>query len=291
MTKLGDKKTIYSYEDGIKENLTVCVGFMPDSTPVWYASVIRRYPTFEFLDLYIAFDGVAMGMGYYETPEEAFGHMEHLASFRIVQSEHLQAIVGMPGGCHGRALDRDEADPDTYAGDGAEEPAPDFVMISIEPGARASTFRFTAEMSFKAVAVAGKFGAALFPFFGLVEAEQKRERESAAREAAYNVRLDRLQRAGRVAFHRTRKASTPEEKWEILGAIGCQFDLKAEAIDLALIQYGKTFLARLRERRNARIRRMHVEGLHDREIANHPLVKVSITTVKKLLGKNKRGRW
>jgi len=209
----------------------------------------------------------------------------------LKKSEHLPAIVGMPDGCHGRALDRDEADPDTYAGDGAEEPAPDFVMISIEPGSRAWTFRFTAEMSFKAVAVAGKFGAALFPFFGLVEAEQKRERERAAREAAYNGRLDRLERAGRIAFHRARKAGTPEEDWEILAAIGRQFDLRADAVDLARQQYGKIFLARARERRNTRILRLHVEGLHDREIANHPLVKVSITTVKRLLGKNKRGRW
>ena len=209
----------------------------------------------------------------------------------LKKNQNLPAIVGPPDGFQGRALERDEADPATYAGGGADEPVPNFVMISIEPGSRDRTFRFTAEMSFEAVAVAGKFGAALFPFFGLVEAEEKRERERAAREAKYNARLDRLQRAGRVAFHRTRKASTPEEKWEILRAIGCQFDLKADAIDLALIQYGKTFLARVRERRNARIMRMQVEGLHDREIANHPLVKVSITTVKRLLGKNKRGRW
>lgn len=208
----------------------------------------------------------------------------------LKKSEHLPAIIG-PDGCHGRALDRDEADPETYAGDGAEEPAPDFVMISIEPGSKASTFRFTAEMSFKAVAVAGKFGAALFPFFGLVEAEQKRERERAAREAAYNARLDRLERAGRVAFHRARKADTPEEKSEILAAIARQFDLTGDAVDLARIQYGKVFLARAQERRNARIWRLHCDGLHDPDIAAHPFVRVSITTVKKVLGKNRRGRW
>ncbi len=205
--------------------------------------------------------------------------------------DRLPAIVGMPDGFHGRALDRDEADPHTYARDGAEDPAPPFVLLSIEPGSRYRTLRFTAEMSFEAVAVAGKFGAALFPFFGLVEAEQKRERERAAREAAYNARLDRLERAGRIAFHRARKAGTPEEDWEILAAIGRQFDLKADAVDLARQQYGKIFLARARERRNTRILRLHVEGLHDREIANHPLVKVSITTVRRLLGKNRRGRW
>ncbi len=125
--------------------------------------------------------------------------------------EHLPAIIGMPDGFHGRALDRDEADPHTYARDGAEEPAPPFVLLSIEPGSRAGTFRFAAEISFALAADVGRFGAACYPIFGAVEEERKRARKRAEFDAKFGEYLDRVHRVGRIAFHKMRKAASPDE--------------------------------------------------------------------------------
>ncbi|MEE8113055.1 MAG: hypothetical protein V3T23_01750 [Nitrososphaerales archaeon] len=89
MVQIGDKKTIYGFFDnGLEEIHTTCVGFMPSGTPVWYTSMIRR-PSFEIMDLYVAFDGVGMHLGYYETPEEVFECMLGKADLNRVQADHL----------------------------------------------------------------------------------------------------------------------------------------------------------------------------------------------------------
>ena len=208
----------------------------------------------------------------------------------LTKREHLPAIIGMPDGFHGRALDRDEADPHTYARDGAEEPAPPFVLLSVEPGSRARTLRITAEVSFDLAANVGRFGAACYPIFGAVEEERKRAREREILLARMRERLDRVERAGRIAFHRMRKAATADEKHELIAEIAQQFELSDAAVEDSAKRYRKPFLARVAKRRAARIWRLRCEGFRDRDIADHPLVKVSISTVKDVLGKRKRQR-
>jgi len=125
----------------------------------------------------------------------------------LKKSEHLPAIIGMPDGFHGRALDRDEADPYTYAGDDAEEPVPLLVIYSAEPGSRAGVFRIDAEISSALARFLGMLGAACYPIFGAIEEERKREWEREALHARVQERLDRVEPAGRIAFYRGRKAS------------------------------------------------------------------------------------
>ena len=206
----------------------------------------------------------------------------------LKKRDRLPAIVGMPDGFHGHALDRDEADPYSYAGDRAEEPAPPFVLLSIEPGSRTGTFRIAAEISFDLAANVGKFGAACWPIFGAVEEERKRERGREVLRARVRERLDRVERAGRIAFHRMRKAASPDEKHELICETAWQFDLSEAAVEERAKRYRKPFMAKVAKRRAARIWRLHGEGLHDRDIADHPLVRVSITTVRTVLGKRKR---
>ncbi len=204
--------------------------------------------------------------------------------------EQLPAIVGMPDGGHGRALDRDEADPYTYGGDGAEEPVPPFVMVSIEPGPRYRTLRFTADISFNVAAVLARIGAALFPIFGAVEEERRRAWEKEILHARIQERLDRVERAGCIAFHRMRKAASPDENHELLSETARQFALSEACVEDSAKRYRKPFLAKVATRRAARIWRLRGEGLRDREIADHPLVKLSIGMVRRVLGKQKRER-
>ena len=208
----------------------------------------------------------------------------------LKKREQLPAIVGTPDGFRGRAVARDELDPRTYDRDDGEDPVPPFVLLSVEPGSRARTFRITAEVSFDLAADVGKFGAACFPLFGAVEEERKRERERKALDAIMQERFDRVDRAGRIAFHRLRKAASTDEKHELISETARQFDLSEAAVEGSAKRYRKPFLAKVRKRQAARIWRLRNEGLHDREIANHPLVKVSISTVKNVLGKRKRQR-
>ncbi len=202
----------------------------------------------------------------------------------------LPAIVGVPDLFHGRGLARDEADPHTYDHDDAEGPAPPFVLLSVEPGSRARTFRITAEVSFDLAADVGRFGAACYPIFGAVEEERKREREREVFEARMRERLDCAERAGRIAFHRMRKSASPDEKHELIAETARQFDLLEAAVEELAKQYRKPFLAKVAKRRAARIWRLHYEGLHDRDIADHPLVKLSIGMVRRVLGKEKKKR-
>ncbi len=208
----------------------------------------------------------------------------------LKKRENLPAIVGMPDGFHGHTLDRDEADPYTYAGDGAEEPASHLLIYSVEPGSRIGSFRITADVSFDLAADVGRFGAACYPIFGAVEEERKRARERELLLARMRERLDRVERAGRIAFHRVRKAATADEKHELISKIARQFELSEVTVEGSAKRYRKPFLAKVAKRRAMRIWRLHCEGLRDREIANHPLVKVHISMVRRVLGKQKRQR-
>ncbi len=211
--------------------------------------------------------------------------------FNLVKKrEHFTAIVGMPDGFHGRALDRDEADPYTYGRDGGEEPVPHLGPLLIEPGSRTDTWRFAGEISSNLAVVLGRIGAALFPIFGAVEEEQKRERERKIIHARIGERLDLVERAGRVAFHRMRKAASPDEKHELLSETARQFDLSEAAVEDWAKRYRRPFLAKVAKRRAARIWRLRCEGLRDREIADHPSVRRSIGTVKNVLVKQQRER-
>lgn len=206
----------------------------------------------------------------------------------LKKREHLPAIVGMPDGFQGRALDRDEADPYTYSRVDGEEPAPPLELFSIEPGSRTDTFGFAGEISFNLAVVLGRIGAALFPIFAAVEEEQKREREREILHARIAERLDRVERAGRIAFHRMRKAASPDEKHEILSETARQFDLSEVAVEDWAKRYRRPFLANVAKRRAARIWRLRCEGLRDREIADHPWVRLNIGSVKNILVKQKR---
>ena len=93
MTKIGDKKTIYSYaEDRIVEHKSVCVGFMPSKTPVWYFGLINSV-SFERKSLFIAFNTIGSNIGYHETVEEVLEHMKNLADIRDVMNDFLRANV------------------------------------------------------------------------------------------------------------------------------------------------------------------------------------------------------
>ncbi len=110
------------------------------------------------------------------------------------------------------------------------------------------------------------------------------------RHARIQEYLDRVHRVGRIAFHKMRKAAAPDEKRELIAELARQFDVTDAAIEECARQYRKPFLAKVARRRAARIWRLRGEGLHDRDIADHPLVRVHITTVRNVLGKRKRKR-
>ncbi len=105
--KLGDEKTIYSYQDNaVRKHKTVCVGFMGDGqmTPVWYTAVTDPKAFLQRLGLYVAFDGSTFGhsMGYFETAEDVLQYMGSMADMRRVQTEHLLAnIAAAREGLHG----------------------------------------------------------------------------------------------------------------------------------------------------------------------------------------------
>ena len=213
-----------------------------------------------------------------------------LFSNLLKKREHFTAVVGMPDGFHGRALDRDEADPYTNGRDGGEEPVPHLGQLLIEPGSRTDIWRFTGEISSNMAVVLGMIGAALFPIFGAVEEEKKRERERKIIHARIGERLDLVERAGRVAFHRMRKAASPDEKHELLSETARQFDLSEAAVEDWAKRYRRPFLGKVAKRRDARIWRLRCEGLRDREIADHPWVRVTTQTVKNILVKQQRER-
>ena len=123
-----------------------------------------------------------------------------------------------------------------------------------------------------------------------VEEERKRARKRAEFDAKFGEYLDRVHRVGRIAFHKMRKAASPDEKHELIAELARQFDVTDAAIVECARQYRKPFLAKVARRRAARIWRLHGEGLHDRDIADHNLVRVHITTVRNVLGKRKRKR-
>ncbi len=211
--------------------------------------------------------------------------------FNLVKKrEHFTAIVGMPDGFHGRALDRDEADPYTYGRDGGEEPVPPLELLSIEPGFRTETLRFAGEISLSLAGVLGRIGAALFPLFGAVEEERRREWEREVLHARVRERLDRVERAGRVAFHRMRKAASPDEKHELLSETARQFDLSEAAVEDWAKRYRRPFLGKVAKRKAARIWRLRCEGFCNREIADHPWVRLNIGSVKNILVKQQRER-
>jgi len=94
MTKLGDKKTIYSYaEDYIQEYETTCVGFTPDKSPVWHCKVTSWNNGLDRRELYIVFDKIGTSLGFHATVEEALEHMRNLADLRDVMNEHLRINV------------------------------------------------------------------------------------------------------------------------------------------------------------------------------------------------------
>lgn len=212
-----------------------------------------------------------------------------LFSDLLKKREHLPVIVGMADGFQGRALDRDEADPHTYGRDGGEEPVPPLALL-IEPGSRTDTLRFAGEISLNVAAVLGRIGAALFPIFGAVEEERRREWEREIIHARIRERLDLVERAGRIAFHRARKAASPDEKHELISETARQFGLSEAAVEDWAKRYRRPFLAKVAKRRAARIWRLRCEGLTNREIADHPSVRRNIGTVKNVLVKQQRER-
>ena len=100
-------------------------------------------------------------------------------------------------------------------------------------------------------------------------------------QSAFNERMARFYQAGRVGFHRIRKAISPIHKEQILVEIEERFELERPAVEQAVKRHKTEFRKIIAKRRRAAIFRLKAAGMKKPEIAAR--CKVSVTLVNNVL--------
>ena len=149
-----------------------------------------------------------------------------------------------------------------------DQPAPPISVLSVKRGSHRDTFRLEVEISWSVAELLGRVGSAFWPIYGAVEEERKRERIRAERRARIADRLARYKQAGRVGYHRTRKASSPKHHEQILAELMDRFRLEREAVEQAIREHRKAFRSAVSQRRRRAILRLNAVGLSQPEIAD-----------------------
>lgn len=161
------------------------------------------------------------------------------------------------------------------------ETTPPVSVLSVRRGSGPDTFRLDVEISWAVAKWLSKVGSAFWPVFGAVEEQRKRERKQAERRAHFDERMARFYRAGRVGFHRIRKAISPIHKEQILVEIEERYGLERPAVEQAIKRHKTEFRKIIAKRRRAAIFRLKAAGMKKPEIAAR--CKVSITLVNTIL--------
>lgn len=161
------------------------------------------------------------------------------------------------------------------------QPVPPVSVLSVRRGSGPDTFRLEIEISLSVAEWLGRVGSAFWPVFGAVEEKRKRERVRNERRARYDERFARYKQAGRVGYHRTRKASSPDHHEQILAELMDRYLLEREAVEQAIREHRKAFRSAVSQRRRRAILRLNAVGLSQPEIAD--CCRISIGLVQHVL--------
>ena len=161
------------------------------------------------------------------------------------------------------------------------ETAPPVKVLSVRQGSGPGTFRLDVEISRAVAELLGRVGSAFWPVFGAVEKQRKRERKQAERRARFDERMARYKQAGRIGYHRIRKATSPDHREQIVAMLMDRYRLERAAVDLGIKEHGKAFRSLLSKRRQREIFRLKTEGLSKPEIVDR--LKVSIGLIDSVL--------
>ena len=112
--------------------------------------------------------------------------------------------------------------------------------------------------------------------FGAVEEKRKKERKLAVRRARFDERMARFKRAGRVGFHRIRKAISPIHTKQILVELGDLYELEQPAIEMAIKRHKAGFRKIIAKRRRKAIFRLYAAGFEKPEIAARCRVSIGL---------------
>lgn len=159
---------------------------------------------------------------------------------------------------------------------GESDPAPPVSLLSVRRGAGSDTFRLELEVSYAVAEWLGRVGSAFWPVFGAVEEQLKIEQKQAERRAHFDERSARFKRAGRVGFHRIRKALSPIHSERILAELEARYGLERPAVEAAIKRHKADFRKIIAARRRAAIFRLKAAGLDKPEIAERCAVSLSL---------------
>lgn len=135
-------------------------------------------------------------------------------------------------------------------------------LVNVGRGVEPGSVRVELEVCRAVAEWLGALGTALAPIVGTVERDRREEAARSANHARLEERFRRLDRAGRLGFHRIRKtqasaglADLPpaERRRLVIEELAAEHGLGFEAVEAAVLRYKRVFLRKVRVRRKRRI--------------------------------------